>query len=113
MAPGNRKPKSIATSTQPIATVPAGSTSKEKGKDTSIRLLCLIEGDHSVFDVDVPRNSQITTLKRLVHKDGINVVQNPIDAKDLVLLKVSFFRRLETNSLVHALAGRESYQRPS
>jgi hypothetical protein len=41
-------------------------------KDTFFELSCLIEGDHSVFDVNIPRKSKVTALnsKKLGHQEG-------------------------------------------
>ncbi len=58
-----------------------------------LQLLCLVEGDSTVFEVTVARHSRVTALKELVHDKGIDATKNTVLAKDLKLWKVSPFHR--------------------
>ena len=52
---------------------------------------CLVDGDSMVFDVTAPANVSISRLKELVQKKGDRGILRDVDAKDLVLWKVSIF----------------------
>jgi Crinkler effector protein N-terminal domain len=74
---------------------------KQNGKDrevsamapaqtTSLRvLLCLIEGDSTVFQVKAPINNNVLDLKGLIREQRKHGVLSSVDAPDLVLWKVS------------------------
>jgi hypothetical protein len=60
-----------------------------QSSDDAIRaLLCVVEGENGVFEVQIAADKEITHLKEIIHKKGINVT-SPILAKDLTLLKVT------------------------
>ena len=78
-------------------------TSEGTLSDDSPRdLWCLIEGDAPVL-VKVAANMPIAVLKELVYEKGKSSVFDGIDAKDLVLLKVSDI--LESFSSIYVLLG--------
>jgi hypothetical protein len=56
--------------------------------DDSRELVCLIEGDSSVFTVTVPGDCLIHKLKDFIHQKAINGTNHAIHAKDLALFKV-------------------------
>jgi len=56
--------------------------------DDSRELWCLIEGD-ALIQVSVPANKPIAILKEFIYVKGQSFVFSGIDAKDLVLFKVS------------------------
>jgi hypothetical protein len=56
---------------------------------SDVALWCLIEGDSMPFEVTAPVNANINRLKEVVREKGKNGVLGNVDAKDLVLLKVS------------------------
>lgn len=60
---------------------------KGKGRqDAGLRkLFCLIEGDHSVFQVQIASDESIINLMEAVHQKENRM----LGAKDLVLLKVT------------------------
>ncbi len=66
--------------------------------DSSRDLWCLIEGD-ALVRVTVAANKPIAVLKELVYAKGKTSVFGGIDAKDLVLLKVSDI--LESGSSIY------------
>ena len=68
----------------------AAKTSSEgaPGDDSLRDLLCLIEGD-TIIPVSVAANKPIANLKDLIHAKGKSSAFGGIDAKDLVLWKVS------------------------
>jgi Crinkler effector protein N-terminal domain len=77
-------------------------------------LLCLIEGDSTVFQVKAPINNNVLDLKDLIREKGINVQERYVLAKDLLLLKVSTISTTVSPHLraeVVALAGRCRSQR--
>jgi hypothetical protein len=51
-------------------------------------LLCLIDGDKTMFDVVIPIDSIIDELKELIKKVGINATEHAVLAKELTLWKV-------------------------
>ena len=51
-------------------------------------LYCLVEGDHSVFRVEVPFSCLVCTLKEIVYEKCKNSAPG-LDPKDLILWKVS------------------------
>jgi hypothetical protein len=65
----------------------AAGTSSEGAPDRD--LLCLIEGDTVVIPVSVAANKPIAILKDLIHAKRKSSAFGGIDAKDLVLWKVS------------------------
>ena len=56
-------------------------------------LWCLVKGDSVPFMVTTPSNHNISQLQHIIHSEGTHGVFSGIDAKDLVLLKVSVFQR--------------------
>jgi prolyl-tRNA editing enzyme YbaK/EbsC (Cys-tRNA(Pro) deacylase) len=52
-------------------------------------LLCLVEGDTTIFQVQAPVDNNVLDLKELVYEKGVGVARGPVLAKDLVLWKVS------------------------
>jgi hypothetical protein len=77
-------------------------------------LLCLIEGDSTVFQVKAPINNNVLDLKDLIREKGINVQERYVLAKDLLLLKVSTTSTTvspHSRAEVVALAGRCRSQR--
>jgi hypothetical protein len=113
----------IATLTQSVVTAPAGNTGKGKSRQVSspvpassksvldenplsseaisFELSCLIKGDCTVFDVNVPSESKVTALKELVHEKRKRGLLREVDPADLVLLKVSSFKRPNGNFVAH------------
>jgi len=59
--------------------------------DTRV-LFCLIEGDTDAFDVTVPTYKSISSLKKVIWDECKNTFRD-VDARYLVLWKVSHFRR--------------------
>ena len=57
--------------------------------DAILAFFCLIEGDNTVFEVQIAANKKTAHLKEIIHKKGINVTEPPILTKDLTLLKVA------------------------
>ncbi|KAF5387796.1 hypothetical protein D9615_000180 [Tricholomella constricta] len=51
-------------------------------------LLCLIEGDHVVFDIETEANKRARDLKRSIHQKANHRTLSHVNAKDLILLKV-------------------------
>ena len=51
-------------------------------------LICLIEGDSSLFIVEPTRSIDIIDLKELIKEKGINTTEHAVLAKDLILWKV-------------------------
>ena len=77
----------------------AQTTSKSTRDDSPRDLLCLIEGD-TVIPVSVAANKSIAILKELVYAKGKSSVFGGIDAKDLVLWKVSDILKSTSNIYV-------------
>jgi hypothetical protein len=74
------------------ASIPASKSPLSKplsDDNSSRRLRCLIEGEDAVFTVTVTGESDINDLKELVHEKGINISEQHVLAKELVLLKVA------------------------
>jgi hypothetical protein len=88
-------PVPAQTSTQPQATTSSIASARNPAAaiadDTIHTLWCLVEGDSMVFEVTASANASINRLKELVREKGKNGALGNIDAKDLVLLKVSPF----------------------
>jgi hypothetical protein len=61
----------------------------------------LVQGDSITFKVTVPVDNDVGDLKELIHQGGKNGVLSNIDAKDLILLKVHSFRRLNGSFAAH------------
>ena len=51
-------------------------------------LICLVEGDSSVFIVEPTGDMDIMDLKDLIWEENKNNVLNGVDSKDLILWKV-------------------------
>lgn len=90
-----RAPVPAQTSTQPQATTSriasARNPAAAMADDTIHTLWCLVEGESIVFEVTASANASINRLKELIREKGKNGALGNIDAKDLVLLKVSPF----------------------
>jgi hypothetical protein len=56
--------------------------------DASRSLLCLIEGESTVFLVEPAGNRYIMELKEFIKEKGIKATEHAILAKDLILWKV-------------------------
>jgi hypothetical protein len=57
--------------------------------DDAVRaLLCIIEGESSLFRVKPTGNMDIIELKKLIREEGINTTERAVLAKDLILWKV-------------------------
>jgi Crinkler effector protein N-terminal domain len=52
-------------------------------------LICLIEGDSSLFPVDPTGNMRICDLQDLIKEENKNGVLNGVDPSDLILWKVT------------------------
>ncbi|KAF8811439.1 hypothetical protein BYT27DRAFT_7134015 [Phlegmacium glaucopus] len=76
----------------------------DQSNDAVRGFLCLIEGDHAVFKVQIAVNEKITLLKEKIHEKGIN---RPILAKDLTLLKVDIDLDAHTRYSLSQLAVNE------
>jgi hypothetical protein len=57
-------------------------------------LRCLVSGDTTSFKVAVPAEGDVVDLEELVLEKGRKGILHDVDAKDLVLWKVSHFQRL-------------------
>ena len=56
-------------------------------------LLCLIEGDSTVFQVKATANENVLDLKKLIHQEKDKGILRSVNASDLVLWKVRTFQR--------------------
>jgi hypothetical protein len=54
----------------------------------SLCLMCLIEGESTLFGVEPARNANIMKLKKLIKEERKNRVLCNVDAADLTLYKV-------------------------
>ena len=81
----------------------AQGTSSLWSENTSCRLFCLVEGEAEVFLVPVEGDKVISELKELVHEKGKNGVFASVDAKELMLLKVSDILESSINIVIHFL----------
>ena len=70
--------------------------------DSPRALLCLIEGESSLFMVELAGNKDIIALKDLIKEKGINSTKHAVLAKDLTLWKVrmTIVSDSTTNSLL-------------
>ena len=59
-----------------------------KSESNTFRLHCLIEGDTTVSVFDISGHAEIGILKKCIH-EGAGRFLKPVDAKDLILVKVS------------------------
>jgi hypothetical protein len=72
--------------------------------DDAVRsLICLIEGESSLFRVKPTGGMDIIDLKALIKEEGKNGVLGSVDAKDLVLWKVSDDSRQMASKLMSLL----------
>ena len=56
--------------------------------DSPRALVCLIEGESTLFRVELAGNKVIIALKDLIKEKGINSTKHAVLAKDLTLWKV-------------------------
>jgi hypothetical protein len=56
---------------------------------SQLKLWCLIIGDLTPFIVSISPNNYIAELKKAIYEEAKNGALQGVDAKDLVLLKVS------------------------
>jgi hypothetical protein len=71
-----------------------GSRSKAKRPEVQVpvptrALLCLIEGDHAVFEIEADTNERTHHLKKSIYQEGKDRTLSHVGAKDLILLKVT------------------------
>ena len=66
-------------------------------------LVCLIEGESVVFEVEAAGSMRIMGLKGLLRREGISA-EYPVDAKDLTLWKVGM--TMASDSTINSPAGR-------
>jgi hypothetical protein len=72
--------------------------------DDAVRaLLCIIEGESSLFRVKPTCNMDIIELKKLIREEGINTAEHAVLAKDLTLWKVRMI--MASDSATNSLAG--------
>jgi hypothetical protein len=57
--------------------------------ETTYELFCLVQGDSTVFSVDVPTSKSVSKLRQLIYETAIHASKRDILAKDLILWKVS------------------------
>jgi hypothetical protein len=53
--------------------------------DAPRTLVCLIEGESSLFEVEPTGSMNIIKLKKLIKEEGINTTKHAVLAKDLTL----------------------------
>jgi hypothetical protein len=72
--------------------------------DASRSLICLIEGESTLFEVEPTGSTNIMKLKDLIKEKCKNGVLGNIDAKDLTLWKVRM--TMASDSTTNSLEGR-------
>jgi len=63
-------------------------------KNTNLILYCLIDVNTTPFRVSCPPNTDVYDMKTLIHEAGKHGALRNIDAKDLVIWKVSKVMRI-------------------
>jgi len=57
--------------------------------NNTIELFCLVEGDTTVFPVTIAIDDHVSSLKKLVHQNGVDNMKIPVLPKDLTLWKLN------------------------
>ena len=71
--------------------------------DASYVLVCLIEGESSIFKVELARNRDIMDLKKCIKEERKNSTLSSVDSIDLILWKVRMI--MASDSTTNSPAG--------